>query len=216
MQMSIINEFLRSKLSEDYTEKPVEPVQSHIVVLGKCKGDLKDREQAAKLLSKPLADLDGFYRDSVDLAVQELELDPDHVQSKFRTAAEREGEPGSDIEPLIDHCHWTRLAEARVKDRMMAEHLFEMAGDDQKLYEQVIKGIDHIAKRYFDSLVSPSRFVISARAGGLAVKAAKAASAEKWEATCLLPPPYTDSSSDADMESGLSRQRLNEKSVAAH
>ncbi len=212
-QMSTFEEFLRAKLLEDYTEKRPPLVHRHILLLGKCKGDLEDRERAAKELSKPLADLDDFYRHSVDLAVQELGLDPDHVQSKFRTAAGRQGEPGSDIKPLIDHCDWTRLAEVLVKDRMMAENLFRTLGDDPKLYDKVISGINRTQKRYFDSLANPSRFVISARAGALA---AKATNAEKEEAICLLPPPYTDSSSDANLESGPSHQTHDEKRTAAY
>jgi hypothetical protein len=212
-QMSTFEEFLRSKLLENYTEKRPPSVHPHILLLGKCKGNLEDRERAAKELSEPLANLDNFYRQSVDLAIQELGLDPDHVQNKFRTEAGREGETGSDIKLLIDHCDWTRLAEVLVKDRMMAGNLFRTLGDDQKLYDKVISGINRTQKRYFDSLVNPSRFVISARAGALA---AKAANAEKAEASCLLPPPYTDSSSDANLESGPSHQSLDEKRTAEY
>lgn len=208
-QISTFEEFLRSKLLEDYTEKRAPLVHPHILVLGKCKGSLEDRERAAKELSKPLAKLDEFYSDSVDLAIQELGIDPDHVESKFRNAAGRQGEPGSDIKPLIDHCDWARLAEVLVKDRMMAGILL----GDQRLYDKVISSIDRTQKRYFDSLVNPSRFVISARAGALA---AKAANAKKAEARCLLPPPYTDSSSDANMESGPSHQTLDEKKTAEY
>lgn len=210
MQISIFQEFLRSKLLGDYAEKRSPRAYGQVLMLGKCKGNLEDRKRAAKELSKPLANLDDFYCKSVDLAIRELELDPDHVQSKFRNAAEREGEPGSDIQPLIDHCDWTRLAEVLVKDRMMAGKLFR---DDQKLYDKVINGINHTQKRYFDSLVNPSRFVISARAG---VLAAKAVNAEKAEASSLLPPPYTDSSSKADVESGPSHQVHDEKRDAEH
>jgi hypothetical protein len=212
-QMSIFKEFLRSKFLEDYTEKRPPLAHPHILLLGKCKGNLEDRERAAKELSEPLANLDDFYRQSVDLAVQELGLDPDHVQSKFRAAAGREGEPGSDIKPLIDHCDWTRLAEVLVKDRMMAGKLFRTLDDDQKLCDKVISGINRTQKRYFDSLANPSRFVISARAGALA---AKAVNAEKAEASCLLPPPYTDSSSNANLESGPSYQTLDEKRTAEY
>ena len=203
-QMAIFEEFLRSQLLEDYTDKRPPLVHPHVILLGKCKGNLKDRERVAKDLSKPLANLDEFYRDSVDLAVQELGLDPDHVQSKFRNAAGREGEPGSDIKPLIDHCNWTRLAEVLVKDRMMAGNLFRTSDNAQKSYDKVISGINRTQKRYFDSLVNPSRFVLSSRAGALA---AKSANAVKAETTRLLPPPYTD----AKLEKGPSHQTLDEK-----
>jgi hypothetical protein len=208
--MTIFQDFLHSRLLGDYTDKQPSSLHGHILMLGKCKGNLEDRKWAAKELSKPLDNLDVYYSQAVDLAVRELELDPEHVQTKIRVAAERKGEPGSDIQRLTDHCDWTRLAEALVKDRMMAGKLFR---DDRKSYDKVIRGINHIQRRYFDSLTNLSLFVISPRAGALT---AKAVNAEEAKASCLLPPPYTESSSTANLESGFSHQMLDEKRAAKY
>ena len=95
--MSTLEKFLRSNLLTNDTTKQLPKVHKHIMLLGRCKGDLQDRERAAKELNMSLACLEEFYRDSVDLAVQELILDPDHVKSKIRAATAEEDGRESDI-----------------------------------------------------------------------------------------------------------------------
>ena len=93
----------------------------------------------------------------------------------------------------------------------MAEKLFSPSSDSEKLYGKLTGGINWIQGRYFDEFVSPSRFVTSAHAGALA---AKAANAEKGGASCELPPPYSDTNHNANLESGPSNQRLDEKGTS--
>jgi hypothetical protein len=106
------------------------------------------------------------------MVFHEMTLDQEHVGRKFRAAAAREGRPVSDIQPLIDACQWAELAETLVKDRVLAEQFFASPVND-KTRRKLLQQIDRVQRRYFDSVISTSRFVISPRAGGLSAKAAK-------------------------------------------
>jgi hypothetical protein len=167
-------------------------VGPEFVYLGKIQGSPADRERAAQMLKIRLDGVDNFYQESVTSVLHEMMLDQDHAKCKLQAVAARDGQPGSDIQPLIDNCQWGALAAALVKDRILVERLFTSA-DEEKTGKKIIHGIDRVQKKYFDNLTSPSRFLISARAGALSVKAAKqATSSPPMEG----PPPYSDLADD--------------------
>lgn len=62
------------------------------MVLAECKAGLIEREQAVKEFDRSVADLNEFYRPSVDLTIQWLALDPNQVKSNLFAAVAQEGE----------------------------------------------------------------------------------------------------------------------------
>ena len=191
-RMSLQRQFLERKLLEDYLENMPYIVSPELVWLARSQGNPADRERAAETLKIEFDGMDNFYHERVTSVLHEMMLDQDHVRCKLQTAAARDGQPGSDIQPLIDSCQWTALASALVKDRILVERLFVLP-DEERTAKKIIHGIDRVQKKYFDNLTSPSRFVISARAGALSVKAAKEATRSP---SLGAPPPYSDLADD--------------------
>jgi len=95
--------FLQCKLLEDYAGTPY-VVNKNIVCLGRCKSELKDRTRAARELSTQIDHLDNVYQQRVIFVLDELMIDRAHVESKMHAALARDGQPGSDIQILIDRC----------------------------------------------------------------------------------------------------------------
>ena len=102
-------------------------------------------------------------RGRVTSVLHEMMLDQDHVRRKLQAAA-------------------------LVKNRILVERLFALP-DEEKTGKKIIHGIDRVQRKYFDTLTSPSRFVISARAGALSTKAAKEETSSPFMGA---PPPDSD------------------------
>lgn len=186
-RMSMQRQFVTSKLLEDYLDIPY-VVSPHLVWLARSQWEPTNREQAAQFLGITLDETDNFYYGNVTSPLHEMLLDPEHVARKLQAAGARNGQPASDIQPLIDRCEWAALASALVKDRILVDKLIGKS-DLYDTRKRLHRSIDRMQEKYFDTLISPERFVISPRAGALSAKAAKQA------ATSLsmgAPPPYSD------------------------
>jgi hypothetical protein len=171
-RMSAYRYFLQEKLREDYLKKKPHIVSQEIVWLARSQGEPADRERAVEMFKMRPDKLDEHYQKRVSLVLHEMMVDSAHVEQKFRAAAARDGRPGSDIQPLIDNCQWPELAGMLVKDRVLTVQMPGSILFDEKMKRNILRGIDRVQKRYFDSITSPSIFVISARAGALSARPA--------------------------------------------
>lgn len=121
-------------------------------------------------------------------------LDRAHVENKMRAALARDGQPGSDIQPLIDRCDWSSLATTLKKDQLLVTDLLSEVEDSQK---KVQRGIKRIQKKYFRELHGPSSFVISKCASKKTLQLARVSTAGLTlapvaPAPAPPPPPYAD------------------------
>jgi hypothetical protein len=116
--------FLEQKLFEDYLNRMPFVLDRSAVAYGWSKGNSTDRERAAQTFGIKIGSLDKLYEERVTAVLYEMMIDPANVQRKFEAAAARNGESGSDIQPLIDNCRWTDLAAALYEDRILAQTLF--------------------------------------------------------------------------------------------
>lgn len=164
--LHLFREFLRSKLLEDYVGTPCS-VNKEIVRLGRSKGGMDDRERAAREFGAEVDDADDAYQQRGIYVLDELMLDRAYVESKMRAAAARDGQPGSDVQPLIDRCDWRSLAAVLQKDQLLIMQLFEEGADKEK---KVQRGLSKIRKKYFRELNSESSFVLSKYASKIEVK----------------------------------------------
>ena len=143
------------------------------------------------MLRFQLDGMDSFYREHVTSVLHEMMLDQDHVGRKLQAAAARDGQSGSDVQPLIDSCQWAALATALVKDGVLVERLFALP-EKEKFGKKIIQGIDRVQK-YFDTFTSPTRFLISPRAGAMSARAAKETTTSP---PVEAPPRYSDLAND--------------------
>jgi len=148
--MRQLRQFLRSKLLEDYCNERY-TVHGLILKLAQLK------ENAEGCHGK---EPDALYQDCVILPLEELMLDRAHVEGKMRTALLREGEPGSDIQPLINKGDWTSLASILVKDRELARKVFP---ENDQTTQKLMKGIARIADEYYSQLIDASQFTPKAQ-----------------------------------------------------
>ena len=123
-RMSSFRSFLERKLLEDYVDDMPYLVPPNFIVLARTQGDSADRERASQSLNIAVERMDEYYQERVVAVLHEMMIDPGHVGRKLQTAASKDGQPGSDIQPLIASCHWSDLATALVKDRVLVEKLF--------------------------------------------------------------------------------------------
>lgn len=181
--------FLQYKLLEDYAGTPY-VVNKNIVCLGRCKGELEDRKRAARELSTQVDHLDNVYQQRVVLVLDELMIDRAHVESKMHAALARDGQPGSDIQILIDHCDWANLATVLRKDQLLTTELFSKGDHTER---KIQRGISRIQRKYFRELISSSEFVTSTFANNLAIRSVKHGTTESASNhLTLAPPPYSD------------------------
>lgn len=178
-KMEDFHNFLRAQLASTYTDALVTLTPPLIQALGKCHGTREDRTWATSVLA-PLAidrsavrvrtlgvtlekDPLSLYHRITDFALQEMCLDPRHVQAKFIAAAARPS-VASDIERLIQERMWASLADSLIGDREMAEALFWDEISRPTEYAEIVAGIDRLRMLYFDELKSVVDFRISAYA----------------------------------------------------
>lgn len=171
-RISVQRQFLRCKLLEDYLNDMPYVLDPELQWLARSQGDSTEREQAAKFFGIKPEGIENFYEQNLVSVLQEMLLDPDHVGRKLQAAAARNGQPGSGIQPLIDRCEWAALASTLVKDRILVDRLIPKT-DFSDTRKEISDGIDRVQKKYFDTLISPDRFVISSRARSLSAKAVK-------------------------------------------
>ena len=184
----IFRMFLQCKLLEDYAGTSY-VANENIVCLSRCKGQLKDRERAARELNTEVDHLDNVYQQRVVFVLDELMLDRAHVESKMRAALTRDGQPGSDIQTLIDRCDWANLAAVLRKDQLLSRELFSKGTTQRKIQ----RGISRIQKKYFRELISSSKFVISKFANNLSIRLAQDDTTKlAFNHLALTPPPYSD------------------------
>lgn len=112
-------DFLERKLFEDYLDIMPYCVGADLLWVARSQGNTTERKRAAYILGGKVDEMDDFYYERIISVVHEMMLDPDHVGRKLQAAAARDGQPGSDIQPLIDSCQWETLAEFLVKDRIL-------------------------------------------------------------------------------------------------
>lgn len=113
-------------------------------------------------------------------------------QANLRAAAVRNGQPASDIQPLIDRCERAALASVLVKDRILVDQLIAKL-DLYDTRKRLHRSIDRVQEKYFVTLISPERFVISSWAGALSAKIAKMAKQTSTAPSGGAPPPYSGS-----------------------
>lgn len=108
-------------------------------------------------------------------------------QANLRAAAVRNGQPASDIQPLIDRCERAALASVLVKGRILVDQLIAKL-DLYDTRKRLHRSIDRVQEKYFVTLISPERFIISSWAGALSAKMAKQTSTAPSGGA---PPPYS-------------------------
>ncbi|KAL9103075.1 MAG: hypothetical protein Q9163_001841 [Psora crenata] len=157
--------FLVSKLLEDYANEPyrLDPGMRTIV---ECVVEQTDHSRQANEGEGGTSYAQGYYKSFI-FPLEEMILNREHVEKKLRAAAERQGNPGSDIEPLVKRCDWPDLAATLVYDRELANRLFHARAYRFAEHDTVIQGIDRMQKRYFAELKSATEFTINTRAHGL-------------------------------------------------
>ena len=188
-QIGIFQEFLKFKLLEDYGKDKPYTVDERVICLGRFKGGLSDRERAAQEVGVRQDELDDLYEERVVFVLKELMFDRAHVESKMRTALARDGQPGSDVQPMIDRHDWASLAATLLKDEVLAIRLFQQ---DNDLGKKVQRGIKRTREKYFSELVNPNNFVISKSANLLMAKVPRSVVGETiLDHPAGPPPPYS-------------------------
>ncbi|KAL9127213.1 MAG: hypothetical protein Q9217_003869 [Psora testacea] len=160
--------FLVSKLLEDYANQPyhLEPGMRGIA---DCVAEERNRSRQISEGRDSISSARGYY-DGFIFPLEEMVLNREHVEKKLHAAAERKGNPGSDIEPLIKRGDWPDLAGAILYDRELANRLFDTKAYTSEQHETVIQGIDRIQKEYFVELKSPTVFTTNSRARELTMQ----------------------------------------------
>jgi hypothetical protein len=165
--MVMFQRFLSSKLLEDYTKEPY-TVNTYMLTKARCVSEQNDRS-----LTVPRAKDDNIsdeiYQNYVVFPLEEMMLNRNHVENKLRTAFARQGQPGSDIQPLIDRCDWAKLAAVLTSDRELVAKLKEPMPIPE-LCERILQGINQVQAKYFTELKSPSTFTISTHAREMSAK----------------------------------------------
>lgn len=185
----IFRMFLQCKLLEDYAGTSY-VVNKNIICLGRCKGEFEDRQRAARELGTQMDHLDNVYQRRVVFVLDELMIDRAHVESKMHAALARDGQPGSDIQTLIDRCDWANLAAVLRKDQLLTTELFSKGDHTEK---KIQRGISRVQKKYFREPNSLSKFVTSKFATNLAIRSVKDGTTESASnRLALAPPQYSD------------------------
>jgi len=153
--MNMFEHFLSSKLLEDYANEPFE-VLGRELSLAECTA----KQHARRPSTGNDTASDKEYRDHVVFPLEEFMLDREHVESKLRAVATRRGCPGSDIQPLIDACDWTRLAAVLTNDRDIILRLEERSACSKETSKKILTGINRVQNKHFTSLSSPSAFTL--------------------------------------------------------
>ena len=114
-----------------------------------------------------------------------------HIESKIRAALARDGQPGSDIQPLVDRCDWASLATVLKNDRLLTTQLFSKGEETER---SIQRGISRIQKKYFREFTDSSTFVISKYASKMSAKAVRDGTAETAsnDFAPAPPPPYSE------------------------
>lgn len=159
----MFRQFLIAELLEDYTNEPC-TVDKWVLNQAKCVIEQGDHARA-----EDGSVVDTTYQVHVVFPLEEMMLSRDHVENKLRAAAIRQGNSGSDIQPLVDRRDWSNLAATLTNDRRLALKLFgEPSFDanisDAKTYQRILHGINEIKGKYFSELSDSSTFTISTHA----------------------------------------------------
>jgi len=155
--INVYEQFLQSKLLEDYANEPFEVV-GRTLRLAECTA-----KQDTRRFTEPIGDTtsDKEYRDHVVFPLEESILDRSHVENKLRAVAARQGRPGSDIQRLIDACDWAKLAAVLTNDRDIILRLTQRSACPAEISKKILAGINRVQNKYFTSLSSPSTFTLA-------------------------------------------------------
>lgn len=189
--------YLAAKLLEDYTGKPntksdFELEQAYLIERHDSAADESgdegngSREDSANG-GDDSEDRELLYRAYQVCVVYPLEealLDPESVEHRLRMAAAGQQYPGGVIRCFISQCDWPNLAKTLLNDRGLTLALAEQVTIKPGLFEDdtkvaVLRGIEKIQSKYFESLSSASTYTISKLAAETSATEASAGSAEK-------------------------------------
>jgi len=157
--INMFERFLQSKLLEDYLNEPFE-ITGRILTLAEYTVK-QDKSCVAGPTGADNTTSDEQYRNHVIFPLEESKLDRAHVENKLRAVAARRGRPGSDIQPLIDACDWTKLAAALTSDRDIVTKLTQRSATFAEASEKILAGINRVQNKYFTSLSGPSTFTLA-------------------------------------------------------
>ena len=191
--------FLRSKLLEDYAKEP-HTVDSYILTKAE-RVSKQDNRSLAVPGAKDDSDSDKRYQDYIVFPLEELMLNRDHVENKLRAAFARQGQPGSNIQPLINRCDWESLAAALTNNRELAAKLLQGPTPIIDSYERILQGINQVQAKYFTGLTSPSTFTISIHAKEMSARQATNSIDER----STIPPSATASVHTGRQSTDLSK-----------
>ena len=149
--ITIFQIFLASKLLEDYAYQPyrLEAGMREIANYVKEQGERQDGGEK-----------DQTYFDNFIFPMDEMTLNKEHVKKRLYATAERQGEPGNDVEPLINQGDWATLATTLLYDRELARILFKTSAYTAEQYDSVLQGLDGIENKYSMELKGPTAFTI--------------------------------------------------------
>lgn len=156
--INVYEQFLQSKLLEDYANEPFEVI-GRTLRLAECTA-----KQDTRRFAEPMGDntsSDKEYQDHVVFPLEESILDRGHVENKLRAVAARQGRPGSDIQPLIDACDWAKLAAVLMNDRDIIVKLTQRSACPAEISKKILAGMNRVQNKYFASLSSPSTFTLA-------------------------------------------------------
>ena len=163
-ELDTFEPYLSNRLRKDHINEPLEGPERSLN-LARIKGISKDRAVAARnLLDTNDKDLDDYYREVVVFAVEEVMIDVVHVERKLRGALAKGGNPGRDLQVLVDECKWADLAAFLVGDRTLAAKILARNGHPAFTHWMIMRGIDQVQNTYFKEITNRSAFTINARA----------------------------------------------------
>lgn len=116
-------EFIGMRLLEDHAGHKPSETDPVILLLAQCKGGLEERSRVTQRPIRKVETPEKVYNDRVIMVLDEM-LDRAHVETKIQSALTRNGQAGSDIQPLIDNCDWAGLAAMLIKDEILTTKLF--------------------------------------------------------------------------------------------
>ena len=144
-----IEQFLASKLHEDYLHTPYRPWREDPIF---C---------FARICIT--IGLDAIYEKAIGRVVMVMGLNKSHVEEKVHATIKRDANPeGNDIKDIIKQRDWKKLAGMLYGDRELVDKV-GVAADRPKIYG----AIKTIEDRYFTTLPSPATYTLSIHARNL-------------------------------------------------
>jgi len=155
--INLLEQFLRSKLLEDYANEPYE-VRGRMLSLAECTA--RPTQQRLSPHTEEDDYSDKYYQEHIIFPLEESKLERAHVEDKLRAVAARHGRPGNDIQPLIEAREWKALAVVLTNDRKLTITLIQRSALSRQGSDRILAGINQIQNAHFESISSASEFTL--------------------------------------------------------